>query len=256
MRKYWEYYKIAVRNQTAYKVDIVVNIASNMVFFYVFFALWVRIFSQNGISEINTYSLSMTVTYYLITTVIFRLVPWDAIYLNQDVWSGYFTNDLIKPWNARVVQFLATMGETLTSFVYGIPVLVVVFLTVGKYLVLPDALHAISFVITLLIGFFLIMSFVLIFHSFVFYFGDQDPNIGIVTYLLMFLSGGVFPLGFLPEKTRVIFESLPFKYIFDVPTNMFLNKFDSTEIALIWLKMILWTLVFLWNLFGRIQKRT
>lgn len=244
MKKYLAYFGLMAKNQSAYKVDMAVDIASNMVFFFIFYALWYEIYTKSGTSEINTYSLSNTITYYFITSVIFRFIAWDSIYLNYDVWEGNFTNDIIKPWNARVVQFMATLGEIFVRFFIFLPFLGILILSAHRFITFPDPLHAGAFVITLFIGFFLIMAFMLIFHSLVFYYGDQEANLGLVTYLVMFLAGGIFPLVFLPEKTRAVFEIMPFKYLFDIPSNIFLNHFSTGEIGLIWLKMLLWTAIF------------
>jgi ABC-2 type transport system permease protein len=87
------------------------------------------------------------------------------------------------------------------------------------------------------------VAFNLVLNVFVFYFGDQEANIGLATYLGMCLAGGVFPLAFLPDKIERYFRLLPFQYLFDVPSNIYLGHYTFDQIIWIWGKMAIWSIV-------------
>lgn len=242
--KYWVYFQTSFRNTLAYKADFIIYIIANMVFFFISFALWKNIYSTSGAAEISSYTLSQTITYYFVTSFIFRLDPTFKMYLNETIWTGYFTNDLIKPWNAVIVDIVYTLNELFLNFLLYLPFCFFIFIVAYQYINIPSLANLIYFFITVILGIFLAFSFYEIIHAFCFHFGDQDANISLVSYIVSFLAGGFFPLAFLPEKLKNIFEFLPFKFLFDVPANIYLGKLTILEIFSSWGQMIVWIAVF------------
>jgi len=242
--KYWAYFQVSFRNTLAYKADFIIYIIANMVFFFIYFALWKSIYSASGATDINTYSLTQTITYYFVTSFIFRLDPTSSMYLNEVIWNGYFTNDLIKPWNAVVVDVVYTLNELFLRLILYLPFCFFIFLVAYQYINLSSWLNLIYFIITVILGVFLSISFYEIIHAICFHFGDQDANIGLISYIVAFLAGGFFPLAFLPDKLKMVFQAMPFRFLFDVPANIYLGKLTPSEILSSWGQMILWTLVF------------
>jgi ABC-2 type transport system permease protein len=232
------------RNTLAYKADFIIYIIANMVFFFIYFALWKNIYTVSGLTQISNYSLSQTITYYFITSIIFRFDPTDAMYLNYVAWSGNFTNDLIKPWNAIFVDIIYTLNELLLRVLLYIPFCIFIFIVVNQYISLSSVPNLIYFLVTVILGVFLSISFYYIIHALCFHFGDQDANIGLVSYIVSFLAGGFFPLAFLPQNLKTIFGFMPFRFLFDVPANIYLGKLTGSEILLSWGQMILWTILF------------
>lgn len=242
--KYWVYFRTSFHNTLAYKADFIIYIIANMVFFFIYFALWKNIYSASGATEINTYSLTQTITYYFVTSFIFRLDPTFRMYLNDMIWTGMFTNDLIKPWNAILADIVYTFNELILNFLLYLPFCLFIFIVAFQYINLPGAANLIYFFITVVLGAFLAISFYEIIHALCFHFGDQEANISLVSYIVAFLAGGFFPLAFLPEKLKMIFEILPFKFLFDVPANIYLGKLSNLEIFTSWIQMLLWTGLF------------
>jgi len=244
MLKYWIYYKVSLKELFAYKADFIIYIVANMVFFFAYFALWKTVYTSNGVTDINSYSLTNTITYYFIVSFLFRLDPTNAMYLNDTVWGGYFTNDLIKPWSAILVDITYTLAELFVRVLLYIPFIIFIYFTAASYIAFPNLLNGFYFVVTAILGIFLNISFYQIFHALCFHFGDQEGNISLVSYLIAIPAGGFLPLVFFPETFRNIFHVLPFRFLFDVPANIFLGKLSTPEILSSWGQMILWTIGF------------
>jgi len=215
-----------------------------MVFFFIYLAIWKTIYLSTNSTEINGYSLSNTITYYFATSIIFRLDVSSSIWLASDIWDGAIANDLVKPWNVKVIHFLVSLSQIGVDFLLFLPFCIFIFFIAHEYLIFPDLLNLLFFVITLILGFFLNMFFNLIFHSLTFHFGDQEANIELVNYIVGFLAGSVFPLVFLPELMKRLFYFLPFRFLFDTPANIFLGKLTFSEILSCWLQMGLWIAIF------------
>lgn len=245
MRKYLVYYQVALKDILAYKADFIIYIIANMVFFFIYFALWKNIYTSTGITEIHSYSLINTITYYFVTAFIFRLDPAGAMSLNNVIWNGSFTNDLVKPWSAIVVDIVYTLAELSARVLLYLPFCLFIFVVAFSYISLPGFANLIYFLITVILGVFLSISLYEIVHALCFHFGDQEANIDLVSYLIGLPAGAFFPLAFLPEGIKVIVKILPFRFLFDTPANIYLGKLPFNEILWSWAQMILWTLVFL-----------
>lgn len=103
MTKYLTFVKVAFKSNFTYKADYMLSIVFNMAFFFIFLAIWRYVYSDISTSTIASYSLTGTITYYFITSLIYRANVDDAIYLGNDIWNGFFTNTLLKPCSSIVV---------------------------------------------------------------------------------------------------------------------------------------------------------
>jgi len=243
MGKYLKYFQVCFVNILAYKADFTLSIAFNMIFFVIYFVLWKTIYMTSGTAEINSYSLSNTITYYFITAIIFRFNLDAAIYLGEEIWNGQLSNDLIKPWNVKAIHVFAALTDVGLTLLVSIPFFAIIYVFAHDYIVFPSLINLLFFLVTLILGFFLNLVFHFIFHSLTFFFGDQEANIKLINYLVVFLAGAFFPLTFLPAYAKGIFETLPFRYLYDVPANIFIGKMSTTDIFYGWGQMILWTII-------------
>lgn len=244
MKKYWRYFITMLKLNTAYKADYIFSLFADTIFFFISFALWRIIFSEGNLTQINTYSLQDTITYFFVTSILFRLEVSNSIFLGWQIWSGFFTNDLIKPWSIYGISVIDTIAEKFFITTLYIPVLAVIFFVAHQYIQLPSGQNLIFFLISVVLAFFLGVTFNLIFHALTFFYGDQDANIELINYLALFFAGAFFPLAFLPHKLYLVFQALPFKNIFFVPIEIFLGKLPPEKIYSSWLETILWIIAF------------
>lgn len=244
MLKYLIYFKLAFNDLLAYKANFIIYIVANMVFFFLYFTIWKNIYTTNGLTDIAAFTLNNTVTYYFITSFMFRLDPTNAMYLNETVWSGSFTNDLIKPWSAIIIDFVYTLNELCVRVLLYLPFAAFMFFAASGFVDLPTIPNLIYFIITCILAIFLSFFFYNIIHALCFHFGDQDANISLLSYFIAFPAGGFFPLAFLPETLRKIAYVLPFRFLFDTPANIYLGKLSQGQIFSAWGQMVLWIVVF------------
>lgn len=245
MKKYLTYLNVCFRAFFTYKADYLVGIVFSLVYFFIYFSLWKAIFSSSGQVEINTYTLANTITYYFVISLIFRLDVTNYIYLGNDIWNGNLTNDLVKPWNVVSVQILTTISDLLIELLLYAPFAIFIFIFALNYIILPAGIMVLFFIITVLLGIFLSFAINFFLHALTFQLGDQEGNIKLVNFLIGFLAGSVFPLTFLPDGIRSFFMALPFRYLFDFPANVFMNKVPVSEVFLGWAQMLGWGMLFI-----------
>lgn len=244
MKKYISYFISSWKSCTAYKVDYFLNFFFSLVFFFISFALWKTIYGETGIDGISNYSLTNTITYFFVTNIIFRLDVGQSMWLNNDIWSGYLTNDLVRPWNVKIVENCFAFANLFVGFIIYIPFMAIIYFAAHQYITLPVGIDGLYFVITLIIGMIFLLVYSMCLHSLCFYFGDQEANIDLSNYAIMILAGGMFPLAFLPEKFAVIVHALPFKILFDTPANIWLGKLQWSEISHSWIEAGIWIVIF------------
>lgn len=260
MQKYLTYFSVSFRAFFTYKADFLVGIVFNLVYFFIYFALWKEIYTHSNEDVIGNYTLVSTITYYFIISLIFRLDISGRIWLGNDIWNGSFTNDIVKPWSTSAVQVLTTLSELAIELLLYLPFAIFIYIFAFNYIVLPSFTIFLFFLLTLVLVLFLNFAINLSIQALTFHFGDQEGNANLINYLISFLAGGIFPLTFLPENLKTIFMALPFRYLFDFPANIFLGKVGFSEIFVGWLQMLIWgiffTIVFLFIFRTGIKKYT
>lgn len=243
MTKYLIFAKISFQSNFTYKADYILSIFFNMVFFFIFFAVWRYVYSDMPNGTIATFSLTSTITYYFITSLIYRTDVADSIYIGNDIWNGFFTNTLLKPWSIIFSEILYSITDTITTLALYLPFFALMFVLAHNFIALPSILYLLYFIITLILAYFINIWINFCLHALTFYWGDQEPNIGLVNYIIAFFAGGYFPLAFLPASLAW-FKYLPFRFLFDVPANIFLQKLNFIQILSSWGQMIIWIFVF------------
>lgn len=243
MTKYWTYLGVCFKAFFTYKADFALSIGFNMIFFFIFLFVWKSVYGANSGESIANYTLSGVITYYLATSLIYRTELNSSIYLGQIIWNGDFTNDLIKPWNAYFVDIFAAISDVMVSLIIYVPFFAVMIIAAHDYIIFPSFLYSFYFVITLLLAFIMNLWINYSLHALTFYWGDQEPNIGLINYIISFLAGGFFPLAFLPADLAW-FKYLPFRFLFDVPANIFLQKLSLMQILSSWGQMLIWIVIF------------
>jgi len=250
------YLKTSFKVNTAYTANYFLLVSFDLIYFFVFFSLWTTVYKTGNITEIAGYSLTGVVSYYFISEIIFKFADvTGSIYLNWQIWSGYLTNDLIKPWNVLAISYIDAFSEKFINLVVALPTTIVMFMIAQQFISLPTWPNAIYLTITVVLSFIMNCAFNICIHVLCLKFGDQESNLELTNYLSLFLAGAFFPIAFLPAKIQFIFNILPFKYIFFVPANIFLNKMSFHEIWLAWISILVWTTIFV-LCYKYIYKRT
>jgi len=244
MKKYWTYLKIELKVFFSYKADVFLGTFFNLIYFAVSFAVWTAVYREGGISDIGSFSLRDTITFFFLIAIIFRFDTVDEIFLGEMIWNGDFTNDIIRPYSTKLVHFIDGVSGVVTNFSLFIPVALILVLGSHQYLEAPTIVNLVYFIVALILGFLVSTIFNLLIQSLTFHYGDQVANISLLDYITKFLAGATIPLAFLPNKMMWLVNILPFKYIYYNPIAIYLGKMNPTEIWQSFLGAIIWSIIF------------
>lgn len=110
------------------------------------------------------------------------------------------------------------------------------------------------FFVSLLMSFMINWLFAACFSMWAFTAINMDPMLQVKKHLLRLLSGSIIPLWFFPDWLRGILNLLPFVYIYQLPLDIYIGKYEKD---MLWLRLLTqggWVLL-LFLLFFSLQRK-
>jgi ABC-2 type transport system permease protein len=224
---------------------LAVFISPVMLFLYI--GVLKTIYGSDPGKLILGYTLPQMIWYFAGIRFFYTLIwSYPDKELSQQILTGDMTMRLLKPVSVLKWEFAKTLAVKICCFIFEfIPSLLLYIILVfpsfmtaesfGKYLVL---------VLTAFVLFFLI-SFLLGITAFLFQNTEAMQHIKFV--VINILAGASMPIEFFPQVFQDIILTLPFKYLYYVPTQFLLNKPETnTWLAFLeaWILQLLWIVIF------------
>ncbi len=191
--------------------------------------LWLAIYREGGI--VGNFNLSSIITYYLIITVLNRILAHPAFWMADMVERGELSAFLVKPFPFLGYVFIHSLTRRVVNLLISVPVLMIALLLLRQYLILPSGL-----VTVILFGFSCMLA-VAIYFLFGLLMGLVSLwtlEIGSIIYFyyeaLGFLGGAMLPLSFFPPSASKILDFLPFKYLYYFPAQVYLGNIPMPQV--------------------------
>lgn len=225
MRKYLALARAELLNAIQEKEEILIWIIIEAIPVFVMGSLWLA--NSHNLIQV---SISEMVTYYLVVMIINRLTEfYFDEYVQDEIRDGTFSRYLLKPVSTPWLFIPVTLGRKLFANVILLPILVLMVVAFGQYLVFPGLAAGLLFVVFLFISSFIRYSLSVLITTAGFYW-EQTYSLVHLRWILETVAGGyVLPLIFYPEWLRFIPDSLPFKYIYYIPAAVFTGMITTSE---------------------------
>ena len=158
--KYLAFYQKAFKSMTLYRSTTVIRLLSSVLMYFIQYSLWsalIRTGSHAGVS------LNEMISYVVINLFVTRLTDTNiASQLEPSIRDGSVALDLIRPMNFRLYLFSSSLGtNTYNTLTSALPIVIVTFLL--HQVSFPSPLYTLLFVLSLLIGMFVIFELTYIF---------------------------------------------------------------------------------------------
>jgi ABC-2 type transport system permease protein len=240
-KKYITLMKTSIQQTVAYRSNFFISMLVTALLFISSFFLWKSVFV--GESSLSNYSWSSMKAYLLVAFICNTLLSWySESSISRKILDGSVAMDLTKPFDF----YFARLFETIGSSVFEALVISVtsVILILGLGIPLPDKLSTwIIFIISVFAALMIKFEIVYLFSTFTFattsYMGIQWSRAAITNLL----SGGLIPLAFFPAGVYHVLSELPFSYIVSFPASIFLNRAETMDLPVLFLKEFLWIIV-------------
>lgn len=249
MKLYYSIFKMKLISTLQYKAAALSGIATQLFFGLIYILVYIAFYESN---QMNTYPLDMKVlvNYIWLNQALFSLTYiWlqDKDLLSM-IKNGNIAYELCRPVNFYFKWYFTMYASRLAKLALRfIPVILIAFLLPYPYNMTlpPNLLTFIIFLISLIVSSLLVTSITMLFHLIVFFTLDEK---GILTFLMVvgeIFEGGEVPLAFFPKTLKAIAYVLPFRYICDLPFNIYSgtisikNALLNTSIGFVWFIILL-----------------
>lgn len=175
--------------------------------------------------------------------------------------NGNIAYELCRPISIYQMWFSRSVANRVSkALLRCVPVLTVAALLPAPYgLRLPASmLHGGLFLLTLLLGLLVIVSFTMLVYITTFYTISPEGVRIFCVSAVEFFAGAVIPLPFFPDKLKIVLELLPFAAMQNVPLRIYSGSMTGEEMLRAVCLQVFWLAVMVavgWNLCRRAEKR-
>lgn len=238
--KYLQVAKNTISEMVAYRISFVLYRARNILQFLTSYYLWIAILPAG--KSFAGYDAKMMLTYIFGTSLVSTFVMSSRSQaIGEEINEGTLSMYLLRPMNYFSFWFSRDMGDKAMNALFGTVEVTLLFLILHPpVFVQTQAFYLLAFFLAVIIG---IINYFLIsvgLGMIGFWSNDIWAPRFIFYSLMIFFSGGIFPLDLLPKPIYLLFQALPFPYLLYFPVKVYLGQLSVQEvitgigISLIW----------------------
>jgi ABC-2 type transport system permease protein len=177
-------------------------------------------------TSIHGFTRGDFIVYYFFQTISWYIVGGTyARVLGNRIKNGDISMTLLKPYNLVLSRAVMEQAWKVTSILFTLPVIVVVFYFFRNSIHLSFSFIQIGeLVISLVLGGLIFALIEAVIGISAFWIVQVWPLADFFEILLGLFGGRLVPIVLMPIPLQVISNILPFKYIFYVPLTILLNK--------------------------------
>lgn len=241
LQKYLAIAWIAAKSNLAYVGEVGSRLLFLTTVLYIFMALWKATFANAGTSNFAGYTLNEIIWYLAFAESIVMSSPRVTPLIDEDVRTGSIAVQLVRPLSYPLYRLASNFGEQVVRFVVTA---VVAFAIAFVYVGAPEKFFE-GTVLALVV---LPLAFVLDFLGYLlvglgaFWFEDTTGLALIYSRLTMLAGGMLIPLELFPDNVQAVLRSLPFAYIVNGPTKLFVHP-DVSALVVVLIHQVLWITV-------------
>ena len=233
MKKYLSVFRIRLINNIQYRTVTFGAIASNIVWVLLELMMYVALYNSAG--HVLPMTFSQMVSYVWIKRIVMSMLA--VVAYDGEIYSvinnGAVAYELVRPMDLYGKWYSqAIANRVVSTLVSCIPVLLIAIILPEPYrLHFPrSVLQVFAFFISAILALGLVVAFAMLMFITLFYTIAQRGIKIIVTAVSSFLSGGLIPITFFPEKVFVIVKYLPFSSMQSTPLLIYSGNITGIEI--------------------------
>ena len=241
---YLQIYKMQIIRSMTYKFDVYGNILMQSIIMLASAFFWKALYAGKGsVQSVNADSMMIyTVVSSMISVVLTTNVERR---ITESVSRGTIAIDMMRPIDIYKSFFAEDLaGTTALIFQNLLPVFVIGSLLVSVPVPASPSAFAL-FLFSLFMAYTINWLMAVTFGMLSFKVINMDALIQVKKHLIRLLSGSIIPLWFFPDALRTVLECLPFAYLYQLPLNLYIGKYDIGYLAKAFSIQILWLCIFL-----------
>lgn len=246
MRAYGSILRIRIINGLQYRAVALGDVVMRFFWALMEILAYDALFRMGGTGFSMTFS--QTVSYVWMQQVVFilfRVVTGDGeIY--AAIREGAIAYELVRPVSLYGRWFTQSAANRIApTLLGGVPLLLIVPFIRGRYrLVFPSSAgRAMLFLFSCVLALGVVAAFAMLMYISLFYLTSQRGIRIIVTAVTHFLSGGLIPLNFFPDRVRTAVQMLPFASMRDMPLQIWCGTMTGAEAGRGLLLQVFWLVI-------------
>lgn len=250
LRVYLQVFKTQIIRSMTYKFEVYGNIILQGIIMIASAFFWKALFaSSESVQGVNvetmlTYTVVSAMISVILTTGVERRIA-------QSVEKGTIAIDMMRPINVFGVFLWEDIARVVALIFQNLlPILIIgsLFIKIPK----PDSFVSFClFLLSLFMAFWINWLVACMFGMVSFYAMNIDALLQVKKHLIRLLSGSIIPLWFFPDWIRGVLECLPFAYLYQLPLDFYIGKYDTASmtkglvVQFVWFVIMLLTFLFL-----------
>lgn len=242
MGKYIEVFKIGVKEQMAYKIDMLMTALFSAFRILLAYILWSAIFADN--ERVGGYTFAMMMTYYLFVSFAVQLNKTSDVVFQfaGEIKSGQFSKYVVRPISPIGVFTALAASKSAVVLTINAVAFALYGLLMQTIIYIPRMQDIGIALLFLLVGLMIINQLYYMITMFSFKIIEIAGLLFAVMNVISFLSGELIPLNMLPEGIEMIVRALPFYYTIYFPASILLGQ-ESAYIVQGFGVQLLWLLI-------------
>lgn len=223
---YLQVYKMGIMRSLNYKFEVYGNILMQTIIMVASAFFW-RALYKNG-QTVKGIDLDTMLSYTIISSLI-SVVLWTDVErrIEMSVRKGTIAIDMMRPLNIYKMYLAEDLAHITALFFQNmIPILFI-----GSLMIQVPRPAGIKsfflFLFSLIIAFFINWLIAVLFGMWAFWVINIDAILQVKKHLIRLLSGSIIPIWFFPEGMKTILELLPFAYLYQLPLEIYLGKYNE-----------------------------
>jgi len=227
------------------RVNILTNLLQEFIALSSIIILWFAIFSSNN--NIAGYTQNTIMFYYLLVPFVgFITRVFIVNDLSEDIKNGVLSNKLLKPYSVSLDALMSSIAGQLNFFIFIFPIYIILFIVLvnNSHVQITSGGVIVGFIFALL-AYFLSFTMDLSIAWLAFWIDDVWAFRHVKNIIFGIFGGLNFPLDFVSQNIRWIFDFLPFKYLFYIPVSYMNGTRGSEYILNDLIGLALWATLFI-----------
>jgi ABC-2 type transport system permease protein len=235
--KWWYIIKQGFNSNTIYRYNSFTWLLSSVVLILGTLIIWYINYSQSGVLSPDFREIF---TYFVIgeAFIFASAIQFD---IGESIQKGKFTNRLMMPTSYLKYYCFYQFGYQLFENLSKLIIYLILALIMNQFLILPSLINFISFIIAIIIAYFLNLLFGIIIGGMAFFLTAFHGTAALFDSLKLVLGGRLFPF----NKLNILkpFALTPFAFTFYHPMQVYLGKYDLNQTFLVLLSGTGWCFV-------------
>lgn len=235
----WRIFSTSFQERFAYKIGFFLWRFRQLIATIMSLTVWTVLF--NSETSLFNYSESEMITYIFLVSVLQSILLTSALHnLAGDVYSGKISTLLLKPINLFSYLSIYEASDKVLNLAFIFIEAIILYLIFQPVLMAPSLLELLLFFLWLVAGTAIHFFITLLFGAIGFWSPDVWGPKFIFLMIVDFTAGKLLPLDILPSFFQTLLYFTPFPYLSYAQTQLFLGRFDSTQILWQSLGLIFW----------------